>query len=283
MMMILVPFIAFSMVAALCYTVTHRHKKTNQLDIKNKLFNVMQKDRYEQAKTPISISTRNHQNTKPRAHLELNNGSPTNKPSNTFIDIDETETATHSEHKKQASQMTGETLDPLVADNTYSTVIFNDTELALIRAGYKHRSTGKRKISRRHKSNYITARNGKIYDTRKIIDVMQKKLTNGASKKSYEDNMTLKLQLLQAGIKALMAQDELPKNFVMPDNCTVHRIVKNVTYGELKQTANTKNSSIELEGSGNTEYLSVSTTTQRPKIKALKINYKVKNSTLLKH
>ena len=282
MMMILVPFIAFSMVAALYYTVTHHHNKTNQLGIKNKLFSVMQKDRCEQAKTPTSISARNHRNTKPRAHLKLNHGSTTFNPSNTFVDIDETENILHREQKRQVGQKTGKTVDQMVADDTYATVIFNNTELELIRAGYIHRSTGKRKISRKNKSNYITARNRKIFDTRKIIKVMQKKLTNGTSKERYEDNATLKLQLLQAGVNALMAQDELPKNFVMPDDYIVHRIVKNVTYGELKQTANTKKSSIELEGSCNTENINVNTT-QRPRIKALKINYKVRNSSLFKH
>jgi len=284
MMMILVPFIAFSMVAALYYTVTHHHNKTNQLGIKNKLFSVMQKDRCEQAKTPTSISARNHRNTEPRAHLKLHydSDSTTIKPSNTYIDIDETATTSHSEQKKQVRQKTGKTLDQMVADDTYSTVIFSNTELEFIRAGYIHCSTGKRKISRKNKSNYITARNRKIFDTRKIIKVMQKKLTNGTSKERYEDNATLKLQLLQAGVNALMAQDELPKNFVMPDDYIVHRIVKNVTYGELKQTANTKKQSIELQGSRNTENINVNTT-QRPRIKALKINYKVRNASLFKH
>jgi len=285
MMMILTPFIAFSMVAALYYTVTHHQKKTNQLGIKNKLFNVMQKDRNEQAKTPTptSISARNHRNTKPRVHLKLNRDSTTINPSNTFIDIDETKTTSHSEQKKQVRQKTEKTLDQMVADETYATVIFNDTELELIRAGYIHHSTGKRKISRKNKSNYITARNGKIFDTRKIIKVMQKKLTNGTSMEKCEDNnMTLKLQLLQVGINRLMAQDELPKNFVMPDDYIVHRVVKNVTYGELNQTANTKKRSIELEGSCNTENINVNTT-QRPRIKALKINYKARSSSLFKH
>jgi hypothetical protein len=275
MMMILVPFIAFSMVAAIYYTVTHHDKKTNQLGIKNKLSNVMRKDRYEQIKTPTSISARNHRNTKPRTHLKLNHDSTTIMPSNTFIAIDETKTTTHSEQKKQMSQKTGKNLDQMVTDDIYSTVVFNNAELELIRAGYIHRSTGKRKISRKNKNNYITTRNGKIFDAQKIINVMQKKLTNGNCKERYEDNMALKLQSLQAGINALMTQDELPKSFEIPDNCIVHRIVKNVTYGELKQIANTKMSSIELDGSQNTENVNVNTT-QRPRIKALKINYKVK-------
>ena len=101
MMMILVPFIAFSMVVALYYTVTYHHKKTNQLGIKNKLLNVMRKDRYEQIKMPTSISARNHRNTKLRTHLKLNHDSATIMPSNTFFDIDETKTTTHSEQKKQ--------------------------------------------------------------------------------------------------------------------------------------------------------------------------------------
>lgn len=278
-MMILVPLIVFPIVAALYYTVA---KKTNQTDIKNKLVDSLQQDNYELEKSPAAINVRNHLNTESTACQQLSSGPATNKPSNTLINIDKTETSTHSKQKKQARQMVGGTIDETFTDLISSTATLIDTEVELVRAGYIHPSTGKRKLSRKNKGSYITAKNGKIFDARKIISVMQKKFANGNSKEKYEDSMALKLQMLQAGINTLIARDELPENFAIPDDCIVHRIVKNVTYGELKQIADIKSLSAQLEGFHDTERIIVSTS-QRPRIKALKINYKISKPTPLKH
>lgn len=275
-MMILIPFIAFSMISALYYTVT-RHKNISQLSIKNKLYNVIQENRCELARMPTATNTTNLRNTEPIAHQELNNGPATNKPSNTFFGTDETKMTTRNEQKEQVSQMTGETLDQLFANVTYSTILFSDSELELIRAGYTHRLTGKRKISRKNKGSYITARNGKIFDARKIIKVMQKKFTKENSRGKSENSMALKLQALHTGINALMTQNELPKNFVMPDKCIVHRFTRNVTYGELKHMIKTRKLSVQLKDPRNTENIIVNPSHQ-PRIKTLKINYKIKNS-----
>lgn len=272
-MMIFVPFIAFSLAAALYYKVTHQ-KKSSQSGAKNKLFNITQKIGYAPTKT-TTINTNNHRQIRPSAHQALSYGSATNKPFSSCIGIDETK-------KKQLSQLTGNTLNQKVTNTTRSIIIFTDTELEHIRAGYIHQSTGKRRLSSSNRDSYITGRNGKIFDARKIIKVMQKKIANEYSNESHENSMAFKLQLLQAGIRALMAQDELPKNFALSDNCIVHRTVKNVTYGELKKIAKTRKLTVHGENPGNRKNI-ISNSFQQPRITAIKINYRIKSTRPFKH
>ena len=281
MMMILVPFIAFSLAAALFYKITH-HKKANSSGTKHKLFKVMQKNGYGTTKTTATNAI-NYRHIKPTAHQALHFESAASKPSHSFIDVDKTKATIHSSQKKQPNQLAGNTLEWEVTPTAFSTASFNDTELEHIRAGYIHRSTGKRKISRKNRDSYITARNGKIFDARKIIKVMQQKSANENGNASHENSMALKLQLLQAGIRALMAQDELPANFTLPDNCIVHCTVKNVTYGELKQLAGAEKLTVHTMGSTRRENIIANPRTQQPKIKALKINYKIRGAKPLKH
>lgn len=267
-MMILVPFIAFSLAATLFYKVTSQ-KKSSQSDTKNKLYNTTQQIGYAPTKTTI-INTSNHQEIKPAAPQAPSHGSATNKPFNSYIDVDETK-------KKQRSQLTGNTLNPKVTNTNGSIVSFNDTELEHIRAGNIHQSTGKRRLSGNNRDSYIAGRNGKIFDARKIIKVMQKKIANENNNESHENSMAFKLQLLQAGIHALMAQDELPESFALSDNCIVHRTVKNVTYGELKKLAKTRKLTVHRDSPGNGNN-NIADSTQQPRIKAIKINYRLKSA-----
>jgi hypothetical protein len=279
-MMILIPFIAFSLAAALFYKVAH-YKKNNQSNTKNKLFNIMHKPGYATTKT-TAVNAINYRNIRPAADQALRYGPATNKTVNSCIDIDEIKATGHNELKKPLRQITGNTLDQKAANTNCSTVSFNDSELGHIRAGYIHRSTGKRKLSSKNRDSYIAGKDGKVFDARKIIKVMQKKFANENGNKSHENSMALKLHLLQAGIHALMAQDELPESFTLPDHCIVHRTVKNVTYGELKKFAKTRKPAVLAENPSNWAEI-IAKPPRQPRIKALKINYKIRNSKPFTH
>lgn len=279
-MMILIPFIAFSLAAALFYKMA-RHTKNNRSGTKNKLFNIMHKPDYASTKT-TAVNATNHWNIRPTAHQALHYGSAINKPANSYIDVDETENIGHNELKKQSRRPAGSTLDQKAARTNFSTVSFNDSELEHICAGFIHRSTRKRKLSSKNRDSYIAGRDGKIFDARKIIKVMQKKFANESGSKSYENGTALKLHLLQAGIHALMAQNELPENFTLSDQCIVHRTVKNVTYGELKKLVKTRKPAVYKENPCNRVEI-IAKPTQQPRIKALKINYKIRNSKPFTH
>ncbi len=272
MLLILLPFATFSILTAL-YDTMNRQRRINQLSIENKRLNVMQKDRYELVESPTAFSVRYQPNTE-QSTLQDCRPDGKNKTSYTFPDNNEADNNNGSVPKKQIIQMD--------ADVTYPVIKLNDTELEQVRAGYLQRMTGERKISKKNKESYITARNGKIFDVRKIIQVMQKKIVNGNCKREHKDNMMLKLNSLQMGIYALMAQDELQKDFAIPDDCIVYRTVKSVTYGELKQMVEKEKLAAQLAEFRNTDNIIVSTS-QRSKIKTLKINYKVKNPTPNKH
>ena len=276
-MMILIPFIAFSLAAALLYKVAH-HKRNNQSGTKNKLYNIMHKPDYASTK----ITAINHRNIRPTAHQALHYGLAINKPANSYIDVDETKTTGQNGLKKQPRQPAGNNLDQKAVRTNCSTVSFNDSELGHIRAGFIHRSTGKRKLSSKNRDSYIAGRDGKIFDARKIIKVMQKKFANENGNKSYENGAALKLHLLQAGIHALMAQGELPESFTLSDHCIVHRTVKKVTYGELKKLVKTSKPAVHKENPCNWSEI-IAKPPQQPRIKALKINYKIRSTKPFTH
>ena len=79
-----------------------------------------------------------------------------------------------------------------------------------------------------------------------------------------------------------MAQNELPESFVLSDSCIVYRTVKNVTYGELKILANTKKQTVHADSSCNRENI-IAHPSRQPRIKALKIKYRIRSVKPFKH
>ena len=173
-MMILAPFIAFSMAATLLYK-TVCQKKTNQPSTTNKLSNMLHKIDYALTKT-ATVNVMDHRKIRSKTHQALEYSWAVKKPSNSRIGVDKSEATHHNEQTWQPGQLAGNTFDQKVTDTSSSNVLFNDAELEFIRARYVRQSTEKYKIRNKNKSSHITGRDGKIFDAHKIIKVMQKKL-----------------------------------------------------------------------------------------------------------
>jgi hypothetical protein len=273
MLLIFAPFIAILMISAI-YDAVNRQRRISHLSIENKRLNVLQKDRYELIQSPIMLSAKHQQNTVQASCQNWNHDVKNNNPAKIIPDMMGLKVNNDSEEKSLINQKT--------ANVIYPTITFNAAELELVRAGYILRITGRRKISKNNKNSYITGRKGKIFDVRKIIQVVQKKITNGNFQEKQIDDTIIKLNSLQMGINALTARDELPKDFAIPDDCIVHRTVKNVTYGELKQIAEKEQLTAQLAEFHHMDNIIVKTS-QKSKITILKINYKLKHSSSYKH
>lgn len=256
------------------YNAVNRQRRISHLHIENERLNVLQKDRYELIQSPILLSAKHQQNTVQTSCQNWHPDVKNNNPAKITSDIMGLEVNNDSEEKSLFNRK--------IVNKIYPTITFNAAELELIRAGYVQRMTGKRKISKNNKNSYITGRKGKIFDVHKIIQVVQKKITNGNFQKEQIDNTIIKLNSLQMGINALTAQDELPKGFAIPDDCIVYRTVKNVTYGELKQIAEKEQLTAQLAEFHHMDNIIVKTS-QKSKITTLKINYKLRHPSSYKH
>lgn len=273
MLLILAPFIAFLVITAL-FDAVNRQRRIGHLHIENDQLNVLQQDSYELIQSPTMLSAKYQQNTEQNSrqgwHSDEKNHNPSKlTPSRVGIEVNN-----GNEGKRLVNQETANVKCP--------TITFSAAELELLYAGHIQRMTGKRKISKRNKNSYITGGKGKIFDVRKIIQIVQKKIANGNFQEEPIENPMIKLNSLQMGINALMVQNELPKDFTIPDDCVVHRTVKNITYGELKQIEEKEQLSAQLAAFHPGDDVIVKTA-QKSKIKTLKINYKLRNSSSYKH